>query len=246
MIQKNIQPLDAKTIIVDYSNDRITHRNIQKQWLFKLALQEYLSDQIDEIVLTSNALTLFFKAPIKDLNQIREKIQKWLHLYSEKHQSLTYTKWQIPVCFDQEFTSDLSDYFNGDSSKVAEYITSFLEQELIVHHYGFLPGFCYLSGLPKELQLPRKELPLLKVPSGTLAIGGTYAGIYPQESPGGWHLIGRTPLDMFNPLLATPTFANPGDSFVFESITKKEYLKLIAANKINNIHPKKTLAYAQP
>jgi inhibitor of KinA len=88
---------------------------------------------------------------------------------------------------------------------------------------GFVPGFTFLAGLPKNLATPRRDVPRKEIPAGSVGIGGTQTGIYPLRSPGGWNLIGRTPLALFDPLENPPTLLRPGDRVRFRSITKEEF-----------------------
>ena len=246
MSELSVYSLGPKTFVLSFANEQITHWHIRKQWLLRQLLLENLGDQIEDIVMTSNALTLFFKLPPKCIKKIGQEIKACTDSFPKNKAPLAYKKWVIPVCFDNDYRTDLSTYFANDYKKVTSYIDAFLKEELIVHHFGFLPGFCYLSGLKKELQLPRKQNPILKVPKGSVAVGGTYAGIYPQQSPGGWHLIGRTNVAMFRPEKDLPTFANPGDSFMFEAISKATYLRVFNAAAVDSKHPKYTTSYAQP
>ena len=88
---------------------------------------------------------------------------------------------------------------------------------------GFAPGFAYLLGLDPALAMPRRSTPRTRVPAGSVAIGGLQTGIYPQALPGGWQLIGRTPLRMFDPAADTPSLLSPGDRVRFEAIDEREY-----------------------
>jgi KipI family sensor histidine kinase inhibitor len=88
---------------------------------------------------------------------------------------------------------------------------------------GFAPGFPYLLGLPPQLHLPRRAEPRLRVPAGSVAIGGAQTGIYPNELPGGWHLIGRTPLRLFDAMSPSPSLLSPGDAVRFRIITDAEF-----------------------
>jgi len=92
--------------------------------------------------------------------------------------------------------------------------------EYVVYLLGFLPGFAFLGGLPTALATPRRAVPRTAVPAGSVGIGGEQTGIYPLRSPGGWHLIGRTEVALFDPLAASPTLLRPGDRvrFVVESL----------------------------
>ena len=88
---------------------------------------------------------------------------------------------------------------------------------------GFAPGFPYLSGLDPALALPRLATPRLRVPAGSVAIGGAQTGVYPRESPGGWRLIGRTPLRLFDPLRMPPSTLAPGDRVRFVAIDDEAF-----------------------
>jgi inhibitor of KinA len=92
-----------------------------------------------------------------------------------------------------------------------------------VQFIGFLPGFLYLNGLPKSIAYPRKTTPTPKVSRGSVGIGGEQTGIYPQESPGGWHIIGKTPYPLFQPTKKHPCFAKAGDRIEFYPITESEF-----------------------
>ena len=94
---------------------------------------------------------------------------------------------------------------------------------------GFTPGFPYLGGLSKELETPRKETPRLQISPGSVGIGGNQTGIYPLETPGGWNIIGRTPISLFNPEEEIPTYIQSGMYLRFIPITKEEYVSLEGA-----------------
>ena len=133
---------------------------------------------------------------------------------------------EIPVCYDAEFGFDLS--------RIAEH-TKLSEREIIDLHstgqyrvacIGFVPGFTFLAGLPKKLATPRRDVPRKEIPPGSVGIGGAQTGIYPLRSPGGWNLIGRTPLKLFDPSKNPPTLLHPGDRVRFCAITKEEFQSL--------------------
>jgi inhibitor of KinA len=92
-----------------------------------------------------------------------------------------------------------------------------------VHCVGFTPGFPYLGGLPAKLATPRKEVPRKEIAAGSVAIGGTQTGIYPTKSPGGWHVIGRTPLRLFDPAANPPVLFSAGDRVRFRPITREQF-----------------------
>jgi len=196
------------------------------------SLQREFKDIIEDVVFSLSEITLFFKdiPNGKDKKQIR----LWLEDFSLKKQNIIRNIWEIPVCFDPVFSQDLLFYFGNNPIAYKAYISDFLKCIFQVNHYGFLPGFFYSSGLPVKLNLPRKFTPLRLVEPGTLAIGKSYVGIYPQKSPGGWHRIGRTYYSFFNRLNNPPCFALPGDKIKFNSISFDEYQnkKIHYANKL--------------
>jgi inhibitor of KinA len=95
--------------------------------------------------------------------------------------------------------------------------------EYLVHAIGFTPGFPYLGGLPEALRTPRRDTPRAHVPAGAVAIGGAQTGVYPVSSPGGWHIIGRTPLHLFRPRERQAALLRPGDRVRFRAISKEAF-----------------------
>ncbi|OIQ36025.1 MAG: hypothetical protein BM563_11585 [Bacteroidetes bacterium MedPE-SWsnd-G1] len=130
---------------------------------------------------------------------------------------------QIPVCYNDEFGQDLNTFLQQKNMRKSEFIALHCKTTYTVYGIGFLPGFLYLGGLHKKLFIPRKTTPNLKVLKGSVAIGGEQTGIYPQNSPGGWHIVGSTPLNLFNANSKLPTFLKAGDKVRFKSISKAEY-----------------------
>lgn len=130
---------------------------------------------------------------------------------------------EIPVCYDGEFGPDLADVARHTGLSVEEVIARHSAVEYRVHCLGFAPGFPYLGGLPPELATPRRATPRQGVPAGSVAIGGAQTGIYPQSSPGGWNVIGRTPLRLFDADREPPALLKAGDRVRFRPITRGEF-----------------------
>lgn len=131
--------------------------------------------------------------------------------------------WQVPVCYDPMFGVDLihlAEEKKISTSKLIELHTTPLYR---IHFYGFLPGFFYLNGLDPLLHYPRKSTPGTSVKPGSVALGGTQTGIYPKESPGGWHILGRTPLSLFDRQKQPPVWAKPGERIQFVPIDARQY-----------------------
>ncbi len=130
---------------------------------------------------------------------------------------------EIPVCYADEFAPDLAELAAGHGLPVEDVIRIHSSAEYRVRMIGFSPGFPYLAGLPETLATPRRSTPRLKVPAGSVAIGGRQTGIYSLETPGGWHIIGRTPLAMFRPDLSPPCLLSAGDEVRFVRLSREQF-----------------------
>ncbi len=130
---------------------------------------------------------------------------------------------EIPVCYDEALGPDLDRVAQKNHLSHAEIVNLHTSAEFIVQMIGFSPGFPYLAGLPDSLVTPRLATPRLEVPSGAVAIGGRQAGIYSMPSPGGWNIIGRTPLKLFDPRHEPCVFLRAGDRLRFRSISFEDF-----------------------
>ena len=124
----------------------------------------------------------------------------------------------IPVVYGGEMGPDLLDVAALTGLSVAEVVARHAAAELRVHFDGFAPGFAYLGELPSELQVPRLDTPRTRTPAGSVAIAGAMSGIYPAALPGGWRVIGRTPVLLFDPRRDPPAYLLPGDRVRFDPI----------------------------
>lgn len=134
---------------------------------------------------------------------------------------------EIPICFGGEFGPDLGDVAQHARLSLDETIALLTRAPMRVASLGFLPGFGYLEGVPAALQMPRRATPRVAVPTGSLALAAGYAGIYPLTSPGGWNLVGRTPLSMLDfSLPDSPAILSPGDLVTLRAISEVEFSQL--------------------
>jgi inhibitor of KinA len=133
---------------------------------------------------------------------------------------------EIPVCYDEEFGLDIDRVATHTSLTPEKIVALHSSAKYIVVCIGFMPGFPFLAGLPQDLRVPRLESPRTKVPPGSVAMANAQAGIYPLESPGGWNVIGRTPLRLFRVDESPPTLLRPGDVVQFRRITRPQFKEL--------------------
>ena len=130
---------------------------------------------------------------------------------------------EIPVCYGGELGPDLDDVANIHGLAPEEVVRLHSDAEYLVYMIGFMPGFAYLGGLPERIATPRRKTPRTAVPAGTVGIGGRQTGVYPLVSPGGWNLIGRTPLKIFDIARDEPTLLLAGDRVRFRPMTRAEF-----------------------
>jgi inhibitor of KinA len=133
------------------------------------------------------------------------------------------TLWRIPVCYEGELAPDLTEVARLTGLTPGEVVAMHSGTRYHVYMLGFLPGFPYMGDLPVGLALPRRADPRLRVPAGSISIATSLTAIYPYESPGGWHLIGTTPIRLFDIESPRPALLAPGDAVLFQPIDRACY-----------------------
>ena len=164
-----------------------------------------------------------------DHELLSHKIHQW-YSNTEVTEKTDRFLWRLPVSYDLEFGLDLQELSENLQISIPEIIELHTKPTYTVFGIGFLPGFMYLGVLPKNLETVRRETPRLHVDKGSVGLAGKQTGIYPQDSPGGWNIIGRCPVPMFNLNLENPCFVNVGDRIQFVPIDRATFdLKSIEA-----------------
>ena len=130
---------------------------------------------------------------------------------------------EIPVTYGGEFGPDLELVASHNNLSDAEVVRIHSSARYLIYMIGFMPGFPYLGGMSPDIATPRKTTPRLKIPAGSVGIAGNQTGIYPAESPGGWQIIGRTPLELFHPTREPPSILQAGDYLTFVGVTPEEF-----------------------
>ncbi len=218
------KPYGSIAILIEWPKE-INRDILKNRILFKRKIKSEMDDYILDTVPAYNSLTVFFDtAKIK----YAEVVKKAKEIYEMKYKDLKlpYKLWKIPVCYDDEFGIDLDKIAEAKKISKDEIIQLHSSAIYDVHFIGFLPGFLYLGGLPEEIQFQRKDKPRQKVIKGAVGIASDQTGVYPRESPGGWNIIGNSPLDFFDIDKERPCFASAGDRLQFVSISKAEYEKI--------------------
>jgi len=135
---------------------------------------------------------------------------------------------ELPVCYGGEFGPDIDTVAETNHLTIEEVIELHCEPEYLIYMVGFTPGFPFLGGLSEKLHTPRLETPRTLVPEGSVGIANNQTGIYPIASPGGWQLIGRTPVKLFAPWRQNPFLYQAGDRLKFKPVSPDEYARIVA------------------
>lgn len=184
---------------------------------------------VTEFLPTFNALTVFYDPFKISSKRLEKKIRKFL-VGGESTAESKKKVFIIPVCYDEEFALDIDNVCAHNSLSRDEVVRIHTSQDYLIYMLGFLPGFAYLGGLDERLYTPRLKSPRTEIPAGSVGIGGNQTGMYPLVSPGGWQIIGKTPLRLFDAERENPIFYSAGDYIRFKPVTKDEF-DLIYADK---------------
>ena len=178
-----------------------------------------------DVVPTFRSLTVHFDPMATDADALASRLLALGQPHGLREQAGRH--WRLPVCFDSEFAPDLPRLAEARGLTQAQVIARLLDTEFRVYMIGFLPGFPYMGGLPPELAMPRLASPRPRVPKNSLAVAGEMCSVYPWESPGGWNLLGRTPLPLFDLGHAQqPAMLAAGDRVRWRSVPREEYERL--------------------
>lgn len=216
---------NERSILIEWPQ-KIDNRVLQDVLNFKEIIKNhYLKDKVH----VSNAyVSLLIRYNFTIENVYSEiSILKALYLESDNAISVSSKRWKIPVCYDTLFGLDLEEISSTNSITKNAIIELHSNSIYTVYFIGFLPGFLYLGGLDKKLHIPRRSHPRLKVEKGSVAIGGYQTGIYPSESPGGWNIIGNSPINFFDSSKKNPCFAKAGDQIQFVPVTIEEHIDIM-------------------
>lgn len=182
---------------------------------------------VSETVPTFRSLMVHYDPLATDSASLTAALEKLLG--SNRSANKQVKLWRIPACYAISHAPDLEDVARRTGLSSAEVVRHHGDTRFHTYMIGFMPGFPYLGDLPESLVLPRRADPRVRVPPGSIAIAANMTGIYPLESPGGWHLIGATPVRLFDLRRPQPALLSPGDAVRFEPVTVREFDAVRAA-----------------
>ncbi len=209
------------SLTVEFGNEinEAINRDIRA---YKIALENAGIPGIVETVPTYRSLMVHYDPSVIPYAAVRERLEKLLDEMGEIEIPPSPVL-EIPVLYGGEMGPDLAFVAENASISEEEVIRVHSSAEYLIYMLGFTPGFTYLGGMSESIATPRLKQPRVKIPAGSVGIAGTQTGVYPIDSPGGWQLIGRTPVKMYDPDRDTPILPEAGQYIKFFPVTQDEY-----------------------
>ena len=218
---KNISNLGDAALYCDFGKEVNKEINLEVVKYFKNLKQNKITG-ITNIVPSYNKLIIVFDLKKTNFNIVKKEVEA-IKIENLKLQTNKVVK--IPICCNEEYALDISRLEKKLKKSENEIFESFFSKDYYCYMTGFIAGMPFLGDIDKSLRTNRLSTPRVKVPQGSIGLTEQFCNIYTFESPGGWNIIGNTPIKIFNQYNSTnPTLINPGDKVVFYKITKKEYL----------------------
>ena len=209
---------------VEFGNEISEQINDQVR-AYTLAVEAAEIEGITELVPTYRSVTVHYRPEIIGWNSLYGKLKKLTETLSAAEFPPAEVI-RIPVLYGGEYGPDLGSLAKLHNLTEQEVIEMHTAPEYLIYMMGFLPGFCYLGGLDERIATPRLTVPRVKIPAGSVGIAGKQTGMYPLESPGGWQLIGMTPLKLYDPQREKPILLEAGSRLKYYPIEKEEYLEI--------------------
>jgi|SRR5882724_6005045 len=226
----HIFPLGDSAITVDFGNLIDETINQRVMALFNQLQNSPLPGMIEAVPAYSSLTVYYDVFHLRKLVSSGKTVYEWMEEQLKKklqqpippNDLLTATI-TVPVCYDKDFALDIEEIATAKNISIDEVIQIHTSKTYRVYMLGFLPGFAYMGEVDEQLEMPRKQQPRQKVEAGSIGIAGKQTGIYPLSSPGGWQIIGQTPLQLFDADKKEPTLLKAGDKVKFISISKDEF-----------------------
>ncbi|MBX4265346.1 5-oxoprolinase subunit PxpB [Clostridium estertheticum] len=210
-----------RALVVEFG-DKIEERVNSKIRSLTVAIAQEGIIGINETIPTYRSLMVIYDPIIMELDELIGMI-KSIILKMHELELPGAKVIEIPTLYGGEYGPDIEFVAKHNKISIDEVIKIHTDREYLIYMIGFTPGFPYLGGMSDKIEAPRLQNPRTKIPAQSVGIAGKQTGIYPVESPGGWQLIGRTPVKLYDPCREEPVLLNAGDYIKFISIDENEY-----------------------
>ena len=217
---KNISNLGDAALYCDFGTEVNKQINSKVIRYFN-AIREKNIKGINNLTPSYNKLIISYDLEVTNFKEIKDKIES---LSESEAPNMNNKNLEIPVCCDLTFSLDMERLEKKLNLKRTEILENFFNKEFFCYMTGFIAGMPFLGDLDEQMRAQRLETPRVKVPKGSVGMTEQFTNIYTFESPGGWNIIGNTPLEVFDSSKETePNLINPGDTIKFKQITLEEY-----------------------
>ena len=222
----NIKILTAgdASLLIQFGNEISPEINSKITSTVKLMKEQHIEGVVD-IIPAFCSLLINYDPRVISYSEITKRMKRLLKI-EIKADEMVKKVIEIPVCYGGEYGPDLKTIAENAGLTEEEVIEIHASKDYLIYMLGFLPGFCYLGGLDERIHTPRLANPRLKINAGSVGIGGSQTGIYPVESPGGWQLMGMTPVKTYDPKREEPILLSAGEYIRFVPVSEEEYLRI--------------------
>jgi KipI family sensor histidine kinase inhibitor len=220
---QNIQILTEgdSSLLVEFGKEISPDINRKISATVQLLKEQHIEGVVD-LIPAFCSLLINYDPRVISYEEISERIQAIIKLDAKAGEQKKKI-YEIPVCYGGKYGPDIANIAEHAGLTEEEVIKIHSSRDYLIYMLGFLPGFCYLGGLDERIHTPRLANPRIKINAGSVGIGGSQTGIYPLDSPGGWQLMGMTPVKTYDPERETPILVEAGDYIRFVPIDEEEY-----------------------
>lgn len=225
------KPAGDQAVLVEFENIIAKDTNARVRNLASLVEKE-TSTGFGEVILGYRTLLIHYDPVRLSYEQVVKRLKQWGEMDHNSISSASRTV-RVPVLYGGEWGPDLNDVAVHNNLSPEEVISIHSGGEYLVYFLGFTPGYPFMGGMSEKISTPRLPSPRVSIPAGSVGIAGNQTGIYPVKSPGGWRLIGRTPLKLYDPEREKPFLFESGDIVRFEVITYEEFIEIEEQNELS-------------
>lgn len=212
------------SVLIEFGQEISPEINAQITALVRLIKAQHI-EGVTDMIPAFASLLINYDPRVVSYAGLRERLEKLLKLEISGESSKSRV-FEIPVCYGGEYGPDLQNIADNAGISPEEVIRIHCAKDYLIYMLGFLPGFSYLGGLDERIHTPRLANPRIRIPAGSVGIGGSQTGIYPLDSPGGWQLLGMTPVKTYDPGRKVPILFEAGDYIRFVPISEEEFMEI--------------------
>lgn len=211
-------------LLIEFGKEINPETNRKITAIVQLMREQHIEGIVD-VLPAFCSLLINYDPRVLSYEELKERMENLLKMET-KTETTRKRIFEIPVCYGGEYGPDIDNIAEHAGLSVNEVIKIHSSKDYLIYMLGFLPGFTYLGGLDERIHTPRLASPRLTIRAGSVGIGGSQTGIYPLDSPGGWQLMGLTPVRTYDPERQTPILVEAGDYIRFIPIDEEEFLRI--------------------